>query len=216
MKKQIILAPIILATCLLFACNKEESLYYSALGTISIRNDSVILESDNGTRMLVNNNESFGNSLQDTLRVIAYFTLADKAVPSGFDLVIDLQSMDKVLFKPVILLTDMNADSIGNDELTVSSLWLVKDYLNLNFMFNGGSQLHYINLVRFPGEIPHDTINLEIRHNDNGDSFNSYYNGFVSFDLKGLRNNLTDSVVLCIKAKEYNNQTYKQYFIYKY
>ena len=216
MKTSFKIGMLIITTLILIRCNQDDTVYYSALGMIRISNDTSIFESDNGTRMLVNNYNSLGTSISDRERVIAYYTLVDEPTPAGFDLVVDIYNLEKVLFKPVIELTEDIADSIGNDRVDIGDLWLVKDYLNLNFLYYGSNKIHYINLIRPPGEIPLDTIQLEIRHNENNDSPNYYYSGFVSFDLIGLQNDVNDSVVLCITGREYNNNLYRKYITYTY
>ena len=216
MRKRLLYIGLIITAILATACNKEEEIYYSALGIIHITDDSVIIESDNGNRLLVNDRSRIGIPLTDEDRVIAYFTLNDKTAPAGIDLVIDIYDIEEVLFKPVIELTPAIVDSIGNDELTVGNIWLVKDILNLSFLFYGGSQKHYINLIRYPGEIPTDTIDLEIRHNANNDGGIYGYNGFVSFDLSSLQNDASHSLILRVKAREYGNQIYMQNFTYTY
>jgi hypothetical protein len=217
MKNYMIIFYTLLSVYILTSCKKEEDTYYSALGTIGITQDSTILEVDSGERLLVENPDNIAITINDQDRVIAYFTITEKAVPTGIDRIINIYNIDKVLFKPVFELIPEKTDSIGNDPLSIASLWLVKDYLNLSFMYSGGNQtLHYINLIRYPGEIPTDTINLEIRHNNNNDYGSYNYSAFVSFDLKSLRNNVTDSVILHIKAKEYDNRIYEKSFTYKY
>jgi hypothetical protein len=216
MRKLISFALIFLAGLAMIRCDKDETAYYSALGILEISNDTAIFESDNGTRMLVKNFNNLDNIEKDRERIIAYFTLVDEPLPADFDLAIEIYDLEKVLFKPVLELTEEIADSIGNDRVDVGNLWLVKDILNLNFMYYGANKQHYINLIRYPGEIPEDTIHLEIRHNENDDPPSYYYSGFVSFDLIGLQHDVADSVVLCITAKEYDNGLYKKCFTYTY
>jgi len=115
MRKNLIYAFLITAVYLLTACNKEEDIYYSALGIIHISEDSVVIETDNGNRLLVNDRSRIGIPLVDNDRVIAYFTLNDRTAPAGIDLVIDIYDISKVLYKPVIELTSEIADSIGDD-----------------------------------------------------------------------------------------------------
>jgi len=216
MKKYSFFYFLILVSLVFIGCSTDENTeYYSVLGTVAKSNDSVIVVSDDDERLLVNNSGSL-SSINDNERIILYFTLIEEPLPSGVDYIIDVYNFTKVLFKPVIELTDQIADSIGNDPMTVRDIWLAKDYLNLNFEFYGNDEVHYINLTRNPGEIPTDTINLEVRHNDNDDPYNYLRNGFVTFDLESLRNEVKDSVVLHIKAKGYNSTYYDKSFTYKF
>lgn len=208
---------LVIFSLIFVACSKDESPeYYSVLGTVEKVEDSTFVVSDEDERLLVNNASSL-NSVNDNDRIIAYFTMSDMAKPSGVDYVIDIYNFSRILFKPVTILSAEIIDSIGNDPLRVRDIWLAKDYLNLNFEYYGGSsgKIHYINLIRSPGELPLDTIDLEIRHNANEDSQLYLLSGFVSFDLQSLRNE-GDSVVLRIKANDYYNPDFEEYFTYKF
>jgi hypothetical protein len=199
-----------------FACNKEEPQYYSALGVLLIQNDSTIIETDDNERLLVLNRANPGAGYNHHDRVIADFSLAGGVKPAGIDYMVNLERLEKVLFKPVKVLTGDNADSIGDDPMSVRNIWLAKDFLNLSFGFYGGNQTHYINLVRNPGDLPQDTVELEIRHNDRDDSGYYALSGFVSFDLSSLRNTAADSLVIKVTAKEFDSRTYTGYFKYRY
>jgi hypothetical protein len=217
MKKYMIISYILLSFIVLTSCKKEEQKdIYRALGIISITPDSMIIVLDNGERMLVENDNSIGTAIEDQNRVNVTFTMSDKTLPTGIDYIISIESIEKVLLKQVFELTPEKADSIGNDDLSITELWLGGDFLNLSFVYYGSTESHYINLIRYPGEIPTDTINLEIRHNSNNDSYAYSYSAFVSFDLKSLRNEAADSVILRIKAKEFNDRTFDKYYTYKY
>ncbi len=217
MKRFRIIYFLMVFSLLYMSCSKEDSdNYYSVLGTVEKTGDNILIISDDDERLLINNKSMVG-SLIDEDRVIAYFTMVDVVEPEGVDYVIDIYSYTKVVFKPVIVLTPQIADSIGNDPLDISDIWVAKDYLNVDFNYYGGSAgiKHYINLIRYPGEISTDTIDLEIRHNDNSDSQGYLLRGFVTFDLSSLKNP-GDSVVLRIKAKEISPPDFDQHLVYKF
>jgi hypothetical protein len=95
-------------------------------------------------------------------------------------------------------------------------MWVAKNFMNLNFEYYGNNQIHRINLVRMPGNTSSDTVQLEVRHNDNNDAQLSLMNGFVCFNLEDLKKEAADSVVLHVRAQEYNSRVYDKYFTYKY
>lgn len=208
---------LVIVSLIFIACSKEDNPeYYSVLGTVDKTEDSTFVISDEDEKLLVNNRESL-NTVNDNSRIIAYFSMSDMAKPAGVDYVIDVYNFTDVLFKPVTILNAELTDSVGNDPLNVRDIWLAKDYLNLNFEYYGGptGKIHYIHLTRMPGELATDTIDLEIRHNNRDDSQAYVLSGFVSFDLQSLKNS-GDSVVLRIKAKEYNDRLFNKSFTYKF
>jgi hypothetical protein len=207
---------IVLSSLIFIACDKDEDpQYFTVVGTVSKTVDSTIIVTDTDERLLVNNSGSAG-SLDNDDRVIIYFTVLDVTLPQGIDYVVDLYDVTKVLYKPVIELTNEIADSIGNDPLVVRDIWIAKKYLNMNFSYYGNNMTHYVNLTRTPGTITNDTIDLEVRHNANDDQQAYTINGFVSFDIESLQQEALDSVVLRVKAKEYDGHQYDQYFVYRY
>jgi hypothetical protein len=207
---------LLLVTLVFTSCTKDESKqYYQVLGTVSKTVDSTIIIADDDVRLLVQNQTSL-SSLDSSDRIIAYFSINEQTLPAGIDYVIEIYNYSKVLYKPVVDLTQANADSIGSDALEVRDMWVAKNFMNLNFEYYGNNQIHRINLVRIPGNISSDTVQLEVRHNDNNDAQLSLMSGFVSFNLEGLKKEAADSVVLHVKAKEYNSRVFDKYFTYKY
>lgn len=216
MRKFRIFYLLVLFALVFASCKKDEDTqYYQVLGTLSKTQDSTILVSDDDERLLVNNSGSLSN-LNNNDRLIAYFSMADVQKPQGIDYVVDIYNYTKVLFKPVVELTEANADSIGNDELRVRDAWVAKDFLNVNFEYYGNTSLHYINLVVPEQTQVSDTVQLELRHNDNNDAQSYLMNGFVSFDLRSLKDASADSVVLHVKAKEYSSRIYDKFLTYRY
>lgn len=215
-KYRFVLAAVLFAN-IVVGCKEEENLiYYQTLGVLQKTEDSTIIEADNNTRLLVENSNSLPATVKDDDRVFLYFYMNDEPAPAGIDYLINVSSIEKVLVKPVFEMTSYTEDSIGNDPLTVDELWVAKDYMNLKFLFYGGTNTHLINLIRYPVVLSSDTIDMEIRHNDQDDSGSSYLAGFVSFDLTSLQVEGRDSVILCVKAKGYDSWILEKCYTYKY
>lgn len=207
----------VLGTMILFSgCEKEKNdTYYYVIGNMQMTSDSILIISDANEHLLITNWPGVAN-IKDNDRVYAYFTIREKRTASDSLIIINLYSINKILTKPVFVLTPATVDSIGNDPLKVHSLWITKNYLNLEFSYFGYNQTHYINLTRQEGNIPTDTINLEIMHNSHNDSQVAEMEALVSFDITSLQNTLKDSVILHITAKEYDDRIYEKYMTYKY
>ncbi len=197
------------------ACEKDDPIsYYSVLGILSINNDSVIIDSDAGEKLLINN--SIQSYFEDGDRVVAVFSLMDEELPEGIDYLIEISDIDTVLFKPIIELTSENSDSLGDDPLQVDDLWIAKDYMNINFSYYGGQATHFINLAMDNNSTASDTVTLEIRHNANGDNGTYPLASFVSFDLSKAKDASADSVVLKIVAQDFNDKVLEKNIIYRY
>jgi hypothetical protein len=216
MKKYSFLLGLALIILLFTQCSlDDEKEYYQAIGTLSKTEDSTIIVSDDNERLLVNNPGSLA-SLSNGDRVLAYFTLIKETMPTGIDYVISIRNYDKILFKPVIDITSENADSIGNDPIAVNRIEIVNNLMNLSFSYYGsGSVIHFINLVKQPGPIPTDTVDLEIRHNNRADYPAYVFNGLVSFDVQSLQNNTADSVIIHVEAKGFQ-QDFEKNLTYRY
>jgi hypothetical protein len=199
--------------CLGDSDSKEQ---YSALGNYYIISDSAIIETDDDKRILINNTSKIPSSVSDSDRIIIYFTLADGYTPRGIDYLADIVSMGKVAVSDIVELKKAVSDTIGDDNICINSLWIAHNYLNLNFSFYGGYANHYIYLACDSGNIPVDTVNVEIRHNANSDGGITYYYGFTSFDLSSVKNTQADSVILHIKASVLDGTTFYQNLTYKY
>jgi hypothetical protein len=216
--KRILPVIIVFSVMILFSgCEKEHNdKYYYVLGDMHVTTDSALIISDDNERLLISNRSGISSVIKDKDRIYAYFTINDKKISSDTLYIISLYSIEKVLMKPIFVLTPGTLDSIGNDPLSVRSLWITKKYLNLSFRYFGNNQKHYINLTRQEGSVPVDTISLEIRHNNKNDEpFNEIY-ALVSFDLASIQNTLKDSVILHITAKEFEDRNYEKYLTYKY
>lgn len=198
------------------SCSKDEGeSYYVAVGIINITPDSTIIESDLGPRMLVSNN-NIDEDIKDGDRVVAYFTLIEDEEPAGIDYIIDIYYLEEIIVKDIVVYDSTTTDTLGNDELGINGISVVKDFLDVSFSFLGGRSKHYINLARPEGELRTDTIYLELRHEDNNDPGVEFLDAFVSFDLTSLQNEVADSVILRIKAHDYDDDEYEKIVTYKY
>ncbi|MEI7503456.1 MAG: NigD-like protein [Paludibacter sp.] len=126
---------------------------------------------------------------KDGQRIVAYYSvLSDKRATSLYDYDVRLNNVYTVLTKGIFKISPSTQDSIGNDSISISEIWIGSDYLNVEFRYLGSNQIHYINLVSDASKVYTDgKVHLEFRHNANGDTPNYYRQGIVSFDLKSLQ-----------------------------
>lgn len=152
--------------------------------------------------------------------LLNYTVIGDKAGTEGNNTqyYIRVNSVRKVLLKDVIDITEANADSIGNDPLIVKKAWKAGGLLNFEIKYWGRYEVHFINLVKEPGTLTADDqpVQLELRHNDNGDRQDIPYSAFVSFNLDNIRIEGLDSVQYRVTATDYEGKPYEYQGTYKY
>jgi hypothetical protein len=78
--------------------------------------------------------------------------------------------------------------------------------------------VHYINLVKEPGELTSadQPIELELRHNDNGDVEDIPYAAYVSFRLNELQIAGLDSVEFRVTSTDYDGELFEYEGVYHF
>lgn len=141
---------------------------------------------------------------KDGQRVVANYTILSDG-NNRYDHDIKLNDVYQVLTKPVMELTQANADSIGNDPLRVIDAWVGSDYLNIEFEYPGYNKRHMVNLVYSDlFDNGGDAVNLQFRQNGYGDEKRYWYRGIVSFDLTKLKKEGQTSVKLKVSSTDQN------------
>ncbi len=199
-----IFAPFLAATMLitmplLQSCNSDDydpMNWDLSVGNLSLdesRGDCLILdtaEEEEDALLIMNSDEIPTAYYKDDLRVLASYEILDEKV-DGFEASIRLIDIDSILVKDIIPLTPESADSIGNDPIEIKAAWLSSRYLTLQFEFVGNGQTqHMINVVRDYGinATPDSDgyINLEFRHNNNGDVLGNTGLGDSGYNMTGI------------------------------
>ena len=191
----------------LLSCDENSS----SLGEFRINIATIVPGGENAYSLLLDNGERLWPAATAMTyhpsynqRVFLNYTILSGA-QNGYDRYIKINDIWNILTKQIIELNAQNADSIGNDPVKANAVWIGGDYLNVSFMFNyGGVKPHAINLVKkeLPSESLSDVIDLEFRHNSYNSQRAKFYEGFVCFDLKPLRDENSDSVKLSVRVKE--------------
>lgn len=149
---------------------------------------------------------------KDGQRVILnYSILSNKPAGAEYKHDIRINDVYEVLTKGIFNITPASEDSIANDAIHIERIWIGSDYLNVEFAYPGYNKTHFINLVSDNAKSYTDgKVHLEFRHNANSDFPNYNKWGYVSFDLKSLKQEGKKSVDLVIHTNEFNTgkQTY--------
>ncbi len=142
----------------------------------------------------------------DGQRIIANYTLLnDKSAKSAYQHDVKLNNVYNVLTKDIYYITAGTQDSIGDDPVTISDMWIGGDFLNVQFRYYGLNKIHFINLVLDESKTYNEEkIHLEFRHNAHDDEQSYQKRGIVSFNLQPLKENLInkDELILVIHTKD--------------
>lgn len=154
-------------------------------------------------------------------RILLNYTIIGDDGTNGEDIdeyYIKVNSVKKVLLKGILDITEENQDSIGNDPIIVKEAWVRGNLLNMEIKYWGRYEVHYINLVKQPGELTaaDQPIELELRHNANGDLEDIPFVAYVSFNLDTLQIQGLDSVQFRVTATDYEGEAYEFEETYSY
>jgi len=207
-------AIVVLMGMLVTACSDSQDSDYSLdkfwVSIATVKNPDAknvfFLQLDDSTMMWTAASAFHNYKPADGQRVIANYTiLADKRPTGMYGYDIRLNDVYEVLTKPIFNITPAKQDSIGNDPIDVTNLWIGSKYLNVEFSFFGNDKTHFINLVKDDSKTYTDgKVHLEFRHNARGDSPMYRRYGVVSFDISSLMVPGTDSIPLVIHVKKPN------------
>lgn len=168
-------------------------------------------------------NESHNNNrrIEAGDRVLVNFTILDEKKSDAGEIVayyVKINSSRKVLMKGILDITPENEDSIGSDPIIVKDYWVTNNLLNVELKYWGRNKVHFINLVKQPGDLSagDQPFALEIRHNSNGDEESIPYQALVSFKLDSLQIAGVDSVRFKVKSIDYDGKSTEFNGVYKY
>jgi len=153
---------------------------------------------ENGDRVLVN-----------------YTILDDDTVDTKPIYYVKVNDIDDILMKGVLDITEENADSIGNDPIIVEDYWMTDSLLSFKLKYWGYGATHFLNLVKEPGDL-NEPVELELRHNANGDEESIPYTAFVSFSLNNLRIEGQDSVEFIFTSTDYDGNDFTEEEVFNY
>ncbi|MFW6246077.1 MAG: hypothetical protein ACOC13_01365 [Tangfeifania sp.] len=155
-------------------------------------------------------------------RILVNYTILDDDLDDEGEVeryLVKINGVEKVLLKGILDITGSNQDSIGNDPIIVKDAWMTDSLLNFELKYWGRYEVHFINLVKQRGELQTGTdqpIELELRHNDNGDVEDIPYAAYVSFNLEALKIDGLDSVQFRVTSTDYDGELFEYEGVYSY
>lgn len=146
---------------------------------------------------------------------VNYTILSD--AQGEYDHYVKINYLSTFLTKNIVKLSSENEDVLGNDKIKILELWEGDDYLNIHFGVNigGGGVQHSINLAE--ASVGEDgTVNLEFRHNANGDAENYGVKGLVAFDLRPYQQKDGKNIIFKITLNAFQGSDSEYIFTYNY
>jgi hypothetical protein len=161
------------------------------------------------------------NDFEHGDRVLVNYTILDDDENEDGEVgtyYVKVNSLKAILMKGIMDITPENSDSIGNDPLNVIDYWITDSLLTFELRYWGYNEIHFLNLVKQPGEVleANQPIELELRHNANSDDEAISYTAFVSFSLNELRIDGQDSVQFVVTATDYEDVEFSEEGWFKY
>lgn len=142
----------------------------------------------------------------DNQRVFVGYLKMEEPI-SGFDVSGKIFSLENILTKDIIALTEENADSIGNNGINLTTRILNADFLTIEYQYFGSgdkNKLHMLNLVENLTDTKDSEegyICLEFRHNAFDDAPLKAGLGVVSFKLENIKDQMKGKKGLKIRVK---------------
>lgn len=226
--KKIVLSILVGILVVLTSCNDDDSGYSLGdywLGFGIYKGDSesaqrIIMDNKDELIPVAANNPNWHQRFEDGDRVLLNYTILDEDETSSVHprYYVKVNAVEDILMKGVFDITSETEDSIGNDAIIVDKYWMTDSLLNFKLKYWGLHEVHYLNLVKDPGELSADDqpIELELRHNANSDDQSVLYTAYVSFSLNRLRIVDLDSVAFTVNSTDYEGEQHLQELVFNY
>lgn len=197
----IVLIIILLAPLIMQACLDDENISHHqlAIGTLKvIDGQEYYFALDEGTKMYPGDTTNIHNyTVHPEQRAFIYFDLLDEKV-SGYDYNAIIYRIEDILTKDIYFMPADKADSIGDDHINITSMWIANNHLNIQYQLyydDTSDTKHMLNLIvneASDGKNDKDGyLTLEFRHNGFNEAQNKLGPGLVSFRLDNIKK-LTD------------------------
>lgn len=212
----------VLQSCLDDDDSPSESFVISTVNVPNPESKDFYFTLDDGKKMFPGDTKELGSyQLIDGQRAFVIFNEMDQKV-EGYDYNIQVKRIKDILTKDIITLNDENVKEVGDDKINSTYMWITQDlkYLTIEFQYLGThneDKKHFLNLVineleTKPTENPdNDYIELEFRHNAEGDTPYRLDEGYVSFKLDEIKEQMKGKKGLKIRVNTiYNGEKYQK------
>ena len=187
-----------LQSCLDDNDHQSRSLVISTINQISEDSKEFYFTLDNGKTMFPSNSQAWGGEkFENGQRAFVIFNELEQPV-NGYDYNVQVKQINEILTKDIVEMDDdeNTEEKIGDDKINTTYMWINKDnkYLTIEFQYYGThseDKKHFLNLVindkketaptADEDNAEDEYINLEFRHNSEGDYPQSLGEGICVF-----------------------------------
>lgn len=206
----------IFQSCLDDDNNPSDLFVISTINMISQDSKDFYFTLDDGKKMYPSNGQGWnGSDFVEGQRAFVTFNELEEPV-GGYDYNVQVKQINKILTKDIVTMDDEEntEEKIGDDKINATYMWINKDkkYLTIEFQYYGThseDKKHFLNLV-INNPVPAPTANeedaedeyidLEFRHNSEGDYPQTLGEGYVSFKLDEIKNQMEGKKGLRIRV----------------
>lgn len=205
---------------LLHACLDDDTTNHHQLtiGTIKVVDgQEYYFALDEGTKMYPGDTTNIHNyTVVPEQRAFVYFDLLEEKV-SGYDYNAAIYRIENILTKDIYLMPAEKEDSIGDDRINITNMWIANDHLNIQYQIHyddTSNKSHMLNLIVNEAaddkNDKEDYLTLEFRHNAYGEAQRKLGPGIVSFRLNNIRQLAEEKRGLNIRVNTlYNGISYQ-------
>lgn len=197
----------------------SDSLVVSTINVPDPDSKEFYLTADDGKTLFPSNAQLWSNQeLEDGQRAFVIFNELDQPV-NGYDYNIEIKHIDKILTKEIVTMGEgeNTEKKIGDDKINATYLWITKDnkYLTIEFQYLGThseDKKHFLNLVinnpqpESTNSRDNDYIDLEFRHNSENDSPERLGEGYISFKLDKIKEQMKGKKGVRIRVRTIYNE----------
>lgn len=179
----LLILPLLFASCLE---NDDDPTQYYDLGEIYSFTGGVYILTD-ANEMLFSS-VSIDDEFEIGNRVLVLYTkVSEGTEQSTYDYSISIDDINKVLTKPIFLVSDENRDTLENDGAYMNAAWISRNYLNVDFIFYGYNKSHIFTLAYDTAhqDVANEYV-MEFLHDANNDSQTNEYRGIISYNLNSF------------------------------
>ena len=209
---------LILQSCLDDNDGPADLLVISTINKISQDSKDFYFTLDNGEKMYPNNGQEWNSAeFAEGQRAFVIFNELETPV-NGYDYNVQVKQINEILTKDIVEMDDdeNTEEKIGDDKINTTDMRINKDnkYLTIEYQYYGthsADKKHFLNLVindkeetaptADEGNAEDEYINLEFRHNSERDSPDHLGEGYVSFKLDKIEEQIEGKKGLNIRVR---------------